>query len=49
MRRPNEKTTIEEINNMIKDSGMIKEYGYDIKEIVGGLNYKQLIREWLKK
>ena len=45
----NEKTTLEEINNMIKDSGMIKESGYDIKERSGGLNYKQLIRKWLKK
>jgi hypothetical protein len=45
----NEKTPIEEINKMIKDSGVINEYGYDIKEKSGELNYKELIRKWLKK
>jgi hypothetical protein len=42
----NEKTSIEEINEMIKDLEIIKSFGY---EILGESDYKQLIQNWLKK
>ena len=42
----NEKISIEEINEMIKDLERIKSFGYDI---LGESDYKELIRNWLKR
>jgi hypothetical protein len=43
----NEKITREEIDEMIKDLGTIKEYGYDDKELLGESDYQEVIRKWL--
>ena len=45
----NEKTTIEEVNEMIEELGVISEFGYDDKEKMGESDYKELIRKWFKK
>ena len=42
----NDKTSTEEIKEMIKDFGRIKSFGYDQ---LGESDYKELIRKWLKK
>lgn len=45
----NEKTTIKEINKMIKDLGTITESAYGDNNKLEGLKYKELIRKWLNK
>lgn len=44
----NEKTTKEDINEMVEALGKIHEFSYDNKEKMGESDYKALIQKWLK-
>jgi hypothetical protein len=48
LRIKDERMTLEEIDDKIKELGRIVEFGYDDKDRLGESDYRTVIRKWLK-